>query len=159
MKLLGNPILLRAGIVFFLSAFSFVLGLIFIRALKKSISDERDFTAAAKPSLETLPLHLYNTVIQQLKQQKHELQVQSKAELERARTNDNFSQAVLSNLSCGVLVFGTNGLVRAANPAAKAILGFVSATGMGADDIFRGAVVSSAEPAIAVPDPRCLRFE
>ena len=151
MKLLGNPILLRAGIVFFLSAFSFVLGLIFIRALKKSISDERDFTAAAKPSLETLPLHLYNTVIQQLKQQKHELQVQSKAELERARTNDNFSQAVLSNLSCGVLVFGTTGLVRAANPAAKAILGFVSATGMGADDIFRGAVVSSAEPAIAAP--------
>ena len=149
MKLLGNPILLRAGIVFFLAAFSFLLGLIFIRALKKNITDERDFTAAAKPSLETLPLHLYNTVIQQLKQQKHELQVQSKAELERARTNDNFSQAVLSNLSCGVLVFGTNGLVRAANPAAKAILGFVSATGMGADDIFRGAVVSSAEPAIA----------
>jgi PAS domain-containing protein len=149
--------LLRAAIVFFLAAFSFLLGLIFIRTLKKSITEERDFSAAAKPSLETLPLHLYNTVIQQLKQQKHELQVQSKAELERARTSDNFSQAVLSNLSCGVLVFGTNGLVRAANPAAKAILGFVSATGMGADDIFRGAVVSTAATVASgdasVPEP------
>ncbi len=81
-------------------------------------------------------------MIQQLKQQKHELQVQSKAEQHRAQISDNFSQAVLSNLSCGVLVFGTNGLVKTANPSAKAILGFASTTGMGAEDIFRGAVVS-----------------
>ena len=46
---------------------------------------------------------------------------------------------MLSNLSCGVLVFGTNGLVKTSNPAAKAILGFASATGMSAEDIFRGA--------------------
>jgi signal transduction histidine kinase len=84
---------------------------------------------------------LYNTVIQQLKQQKHELQVQSQAEQHRARTSENFSQAVLSNLSCGVLVFGPNGLVKTANPSAKSILGFASTTGMGAEDIFRGAVV------------------
>ena len=82
-------------------------------------------------------------MIQQLKQQKHELQVQSEAEQRRLRTTENFSQAVLSNLSCGVLVFGTNGLVKTANPAAKAILGFASTTGMGAEDIFRGALVSS----------------
>jgi nitrogen fixation/metabolism regulation signal transduction histidine kinase len=51
-------------------------------------------------------------VIQQLKQQKHELLVQSQAEQQRARTSENFSHAVLSNLSCGVLVFGANGLVK-----------------------------------------------
>jgi len=96
-----------------------------------------------------LPLHLYNTVIQQLKQQKHELQVQSKAEQHRARTSENFSQSVLSNLSCGVLVFGSNGLVKTANPAAKAILGFASTVGMSADDIFRGAVVESSASASA----------
>ena len=146
MKLIGNPILLRAAFVFFCATLAFLMGLILIRALRKSIAEDRDFSANPTPTLETLPLHLYNTVIQQLKQQKHELQVQSKAEQQRARISDNFSHAVLSNLSCGVLVFGTNGLVKTANPSAKAILGFVTATGMGADDIFRGAVVSPRNP-------------
>lgn len=149
MRILANPVLLRAAIVLFCSTFAFLLGLLFIRSLKKHIAEEADFSTTPSPSLETLPLHLYNTVIQQLKQQKHELQVQSKAEQHRARTTENFSQAVLSNLSCGVLVFGTNGLVKTSNPSAKAILGFASATGMSAEDIFRGAVVSSAGSALA----------
>ena len=140
MRLMANPVFLRAAVVLFCSTSAFLLGLIFIRMLRKKLSEERDFTATPTPSLETLPLHLYNTVIQELKQQKHELQVQSKAEQHKARTSENFSQAVLSNLSCGVLVFGTNGLVKTSNAAAKAILGFASTTGMGAEDIFRGAV-------------------
>ena len=143
MRILGNPIVLRAAVVLVCATFSFLVGMLCIRALRKSIAEEGEFSADPTPSLETLPLHLYNTVIQQLKQQKHELQVQSQAEQHRARTSENFSQAVLSNLSCGVLVFGTNGLVKTANPSAKAILGFASTTGMGAEDIFRGALVSS----------------
>src|SRR5580698_4687427 len=135
--------MLRAAVVLFCATFAFVLGLLCMRALKKSIADEADFSGEGSRSLDTLPLHLYNTVIQQLKQQKHELQVQSKAEQHRARTSENFSHSVLSNLSCGVLVFGANGLVKTANPAAKSILGFASTTGMGAEDIFRGAVMSS----------------
>ncbi len=146
-RILGNPVVLRAAVVLFCATFAFLLGLLFIRMLRKSIDEESDFSAGATPSLETMPLHLYSTVIQQLKQQKHELQVQSKAEQHRARTSENFSQAVLSNLSCGVLVFGTNGLVKTSNPSAKAILGFASSTGMSAEDIFRGAVVRSAKTA------------
>ena len=149
MRLLTNPLLLRAAVVLFCGMSAFLLGLLFMRMLRKNIAEESDFSANAKPSLETLLLHLFDTVIQQLKQQKHELQVQSKAEQHRARTSETFSQAVLSNLSCGVLVFGTNGLVRSSNPAAKAILGFASATGMSADDIFRGALVTSSRPAAA----------
>ena len=144
MRIVANPVLLRAAVVLLCAASAFVIGLLFIRLLRKQISEESHLSADGKPSLETLPLHLYNTVIQQLKQQKHELQVQTQAEQHRARTSENFSQAVLSNLSCGVLVFGTNGLVKTSNPAAKAILGFASTTGMGAD-IFRGAVVRSAK--------------
>jgi nitrogen fixation/metabolism regulation signal transduction histidine kinase len=151
-KILANPVLLRAAVVLFCATFAFLLGLIFMRLLRKSIADESDLSEAA-PSLETLPLHVYNTVIQQLKQQKHELQVQSQAEQHRARTSETFSQAVLSNLPCGVLVFGMNGLVKTSNPAAKEILGFASTTGMGAEDIFRGAVVSNGKPATGVyPD-------
>jgi PAS domain-containing protein len=165
-RIFANPVLLRAVVVFVCSTFAFLLGLIFMRALKKNITEERDFSATASPTLETLPLHLYNTVIQQLKQQKHELQVQSKAEQHRARTSENFSQSVLSNLSCGVLVFGMNGLVKTSNPSAKAILGFASTTGMGADDIFRGAVVRSAISAVSslsadevCDEPVCLAEE
>lgn len=146
MRVLGNPVLLRAMVGLVCATFAFLLGLLLIRAMRRKISAELDISEEA-PSLESLPLHLYNTVIQQLKQQKHELQVQSQAEQQRAKTSETFSQAVVANLSSGVLVFGANGLVKSANPAAKAILGFASATGMGMKDIFRGAVVCSGQRA------------
>jgi len=136
--------LLRAAIVLFCAGFAFFLVLLLMRRMRRRIADECDIPGGKAPSVDSLPLHLYNTVIQQLKQQKHELLVQSQAEQQRARTSENFSHAVLSNLSCGVLVFGANGLVKTANPAAKAILGFASTTGMGAEDIFRAAEVCGA---------------
>jgi nitrogen fixation/metabolism regulation signal transduction histidine kinase len=142
--LLANPLVLPAALVLAAAAGAFVFGIWLIRSLRRNIAAEADLDSAAAPTLETLPLHLYNTVIQQLKQQKHELQVQTLAEQRRARTTENFSQAVLSNLSSGVLVFGVNGLVKQANPAAKEILGFHSPAGMSAADIFRGAAVCSA---------------
>src|SRR5437764_1298861 len=128
------------------------MGIVFIRLLRRNIDEESDLSSEATPSLETLPLYLYNTVIQQLKQQKHELQVQTQAEQRRARTTENFSQAVLSNLSSGVLVFGINGLVKQANPAAKQILGFNSPSGMSAADIFRGAEVCAQDASSVYSD-------
>jgi PAS domain-containing protein len=140
-RLLANPLILRALLLLFATASAFVFAIWVMRRLRQNIAAESDLGSAAAPTLENLPFHLYNTVIQQLKQQKHELQVQTLAEQRRARTTENFSQAVLSNLSSGVLVFGVNGLVRQANPAAKDILGFHSPSGMSAEDIFRGAAV------------------
>jgi PAS domain S-box-containing protein len=141
-KILANPVLLHAAVVLFLSGFAFMIVVVFMRSLRRNLEEESEISSEGTPSLDTLPLHLYNTVIQQLKQQKNELQEQSQTEQRRARTNENFSQAVLSNLSCGVLVFGTNGLVTQSNPAAKQILGFASSTGMGADDLFRGEIAA-----------------
>jgi len=139
-RILTNPVLLHAAVVLFLAGFAFMIVLVFMRLLRKNIEEEAEVSSEGAPSLETLPLHIYNTVIQQLKQQKYELQVQSQSEQRRARTSENFSQAVLSNLSCGVLVFGNNGLVQQSNPAARQILGFASSNGMGADDLFRSEV-------------------
>lgn len=159
MRTLANPVMLRAILVLVCAMSAFLLGLLFIRALRKNIAEESDVSGGGPVSLETLPLHLYNTVIQQLKQQKHELQVQSQTEQHRARTSETFSQAVLSNLSCGVLVFGPNGLVKTSNPAAKAILGFASATGMGPEDIFRGAFVRScrlASSSVLAEESECV---
>ena len=144
-KLMANPLFLRATLVFFAAGCAFIFAVWLMRALRRNIEAEADLDSGAAPRLDALPLHLYNTVIQQLKQQKHELQVQTQAEQRRARTTENFSQAVLSNLSSGVLVFGLNGLVKQANPAAKRILGFHSLSGMNAEDIFRGAEVCSPD--------------
>jgi PAS domain-containing protein len=147
-SVLTNPLVLRAALVLFAAGGAFVFAIWLIRNLRRSIAAESDLDSAATSKLEALPFHLYNTVIQQLKQQKHELQVQTLAEQRRARTTENFSQAVLSNLSSGVLVFGVNGLVKQANPAAKEILGFHSPSGMSAEDIFRSAAVCSSHTAV-----------
>ena len=141
MRLLSNPLLLKAAAGLFFAATAFLIGLIFARHLRKNIAREADLSREARLSADAMPLHIYNTVIQQLKQQHHELQVQSQAEQQRARSSENLSQAVLSNLCCGVLVFGVNGLVRTCNAAAREILGFASVTGMNARDIFRDAGV------------------
>lgn len=141
MKFLANPFVMRGIVVLICAGTAFLMGMMFIRLLRRNIAEERDISSEGTPALENLPLHLYNTVIQQLKQQKHELHVQSRAEQHRARVTESFSQAVLSNLSMGVLVFGPNGLVKTSNPAAKEILGFASTTGMSAEDIFRQATV------------------
>ena len=145
MRVLANPVLLRAAAVLFCALFAFLLGLLSVRMLKKSIAEKGEISETGSPSLETLPLAVYNTVIQQLKQQKHELTVQSQAEQKRARTSESLSQAVLSNLSSGVLFFGANGLVKTSNPAAKAILGFASASGLSPEDVFRGAIVRARQ--------------
>jgi len=139
-------------VLLFCAGFAFLLGIFLVKRLRKRIVTDCDLAEGPTPSLDALPLHVYNTVIQQLKQQKHQLIVQSQADQQKARATENFSQAVLSNLSCGVLVFGANGLVRTANPAAKAILGFASTTGMGAEDIFRQAEIPAA------PSPRSTVF-
>jgi PAS domain S-box-containing protein len=141
---------MRAAIVLVCAAFAFVLALFLMRRMRRRIAEECEIPVGSAPSLEALPLHVYNMVIQQLKQQKHELLVQSQAEQQRARTSENFSHAVLSNLSCGVLVFGANGLVKTANPAAKAILGFASTTGMSPQDIFRAAEVYGTKSSAAI---------
>jgi len=152
LKLLANPLLVRAALVMLAAGGAFVFAIWAIRALRRNIAAEADLDSGPAPKLDALPLHLYNTVIQQLKQQKHELQVQTQVEQRRARTTENFSQAVLSNLSSGVLVFGINGLVKQANPAAKQILGFNSPSGMNAADIFRKAEVCSQDPSAVYSD-------
>jgi PAS domain-containing protein len=107
-----------------------------MRRVRQSLSDSE-----AEPSIagnaSQLPLHTYHAVIQELKQQKHELSTMRDAESRRARSSENISAAVLSNLSSGVIFFGPNGLVRQANQAAKNILGIASPTGMNADELFR----------------------
>lgn len=147
MKVLSNPIVLRMLLLLFASGFSFFMAVLMIRRMRRGLGED----VQAPSSLEQLPMHMYTAVIQQLKQQKHELQAQQQAEHRRARTSENLSAAILTNLSSGVLFFGMNGLVKQANQAAKQILGIASPAGMNAEQIFREASLVSREQGTASP--------
>ena len=136
MKLLTNPIFVKMVIVLAASAFAFFVAALLMRSLRKRFAEEASLPETSA-SPDQLPLHTYHAVIQQLKQQKHELLALQQSEHRRAKTSENISAAVLSNLSCGVLFFNANGLVRQANQAAKTILGIASPSGMDAHAIFR----------------------
>jgi len=139
--------MLRMVVVFLAAGFAFVIGLQLIRRMRRSITEETAFFDAPSAP-QSFPLHTYHAVIQQLKQQKHELQSLQLLERRRAKTSENISAAVLSNLSCGVLFFTANGLVRHANSSAKQILGFASPAGMSAAEMFREAELLSASDGV-----------
>ena len=142
MKVLSNPIVARMAVVLFVTGFAFWLSTLLLRRMRRMLTEE-SFVIDSAPELEQFPMQTYNAVIQQLKQQKHELLSVQQVERRRAKTSESISAAVLSNLSSGVLFLTTNGLVRNANSAAKSILGFASPGGMSIKEIFREARLNS----------------
>lgn len=143
MRVLSNPMVFRMAVVLLVTGFAFWMAILLLRRMRRVLTEE-SFAIDAAPELERFPMHTYNAVIQQLKQQKHELLSVQQVERRRAKTSENISAAVLSNLSSGVLFLTTNGLVRTANAAAKSILGFASPVGMSVAEIFREARVISS---------------
>ena len=145
MKLLTNPLvnpmILRMGLLLFAAIAAFGLGLFLIRRLRKNLVLEPEALNHAPLAAEGLPVHAYHAVIQQLKQQKHELTTQQLSERRKAKASDTLSSTILSNLSCGVLFLNTSGLVRQANSAARKLLGFASPVGLQAGDLFRTATL------------------
>ena len=137
MNTLTDPLALRMGLIFVGIAFSFLIAVLLMRRIRRSLSTEVSFSTEI-PAAEGSPLF---AVIQQLKQQKYELQTDRQAEQRRAKTSENISAAVLSNLSSGVMFLSPDGLVRQANPAARQILGFASPVGVTAAQIFRDAAL------------------
>jgi len=150
MKLLLNPMFVRMMMLGITAASAFVLGAVLIHHFRKDLKTEVESISQSPLTADGLPIHSYHAVIQQLKQQKHELAAQQLAERRKARTSDALSTAVFANLTCGVLFFNTSGILRQANPAARQLLGFASPTGMGLADLFRSAELrceGSAQPA------------
>lgn len=140
---------LRMGMLLFVAASAFLFGLFAIRRLRQTFMAEAESPNNAPLAAEGLPVHAYHAVIQQLKQQKHELAAQQLSERRKAKASDTLSSTILANLSCGVLFLNTSGLVRQANPAARQLLGFASPGGLHADDLFRTATLRPAKAASA----------
>ena len=75
MRLATNPIVLRMALVFVTAGFAFIVGLLLMKRMRRSISEESSFsdTPSSVSVSESFPLHTYHAVIQQLKQQKQEM--------------------------------------------------------------------------------------
>jgi PAS domain-containing protein len=139
--LLTSPMALRMGLLLFTAIAAFGLGLFTIRLLRKNLLAESESLNSSPLAAEGLPVHAYHAVIQQLKQQKHELAAQQLSDRRKAKASDTLSSTILSNLSCGVLFFNTSGLLRQANAAARKLLGFASPVGLDVGDLFRTATL------------------
>ncbi len=137
MNWITNPLVLRMAVVFFAAAFLFGIGVILILHLRKKLAGETEQRRTSVDGPE-FPLAAYHGVIQQLKEKEAELQRIRLQATERATASQNLSEVVLSNLTSGVLVFNATGTVRQANDAARQILGYATAFGMHARDLFRG---------------------
>jgi PAS domain-containing protein len=145
-SLLVNPMVLRMALLLFAALAAFGLGLFLIRRLRKNLVVEPESLNHAPLAAEGLPVHAYHAVIQQLKQQKHELATQQLSDRRKAKASDSLSSTVLSNLSCGVLFFNTAGLVRQANSAARKLMGFASPVGLHVADLFHAATLRQESP-------------
>ncbi len=141
MNLLTNPLIMRMGLLLFAAALAFGLGLFLIRRLRTNLAMESESLDHNPLTAEGLPVHAYHAVIQQLKQQKHELSSQQLAERRKAKASDTLSSTILANLSCGVLFFNSSGLVRQTNAVARDLLGFASPVGLHVGDLFRSATL------------------
>ncbi|HYL91904.1 MAG TPA: hypothetical protein VEW69_01980 [Alphaproteobacteria bacterium] len=129
--------MLRAIIVFCLTAFVFLLGLLAIRGLRKSLVGEKsEPTRVSEDRSTAFAIATYNSVIQQLKDKEKEQQRRYQEERVRTAAAENVREAVIANMAEGAVFCDPQGILRQANPAAKAILGYASPLGFHVRDIF-----------------------
>ena len=96
--MLSNPIVVRMAVVLFVTGFAFWVATLLLRRMRRLLTEE-SFSIDAAPEPEQFPMRTYNAVIQQLKQQKHELLSLQQVGRRRAKTSENISAAVLSKLT------------------------------------------------------------
>lgn len=143
-KLLGNPEFMKIAVTAAMGTFFFILivmvGFLLYRKLRADLHAESMSGSPTRISENNSAFSLaaYEGVIRKLKDQEKELERLRRSERERAFESASTSEAVLTNLSSGVLLFNTAGLVRQANAAARSLLGYASPTGLHARDAFRG---------------------
>jgi signal transduction histidine kinase len=138
-QLLQNPVVVKLGAALFLAMVILIIGIFAARYLRRELVSSTD-AAKGRVQLDNTAFTLaaYEGVIRKMKDQEKELEKLRRSEREQANESASMSEAVLSNLGSGVLLFNTANLVRQANPAARTLMGYASATGLHTRDIFRG---------------------
>lgn len=148
--MLANPAVLASIALFVTAAAAFAIGVFLIRRMRQELMGAPE--KAPRADSAAFAMQAYSGIIQQLKEKEGELQRLRQAAAERASATENVSAAVLNHMASGVVLFNTNGLVQQANPAAKTLLGFGTASGLHARDLFRGATGVRSEAAEPPPE-------
>jgi len=132
-RLLANPMFVRIEAAMLIAMAVVVAGVIAMRILRRRFVEDDTLSDWGAQETE----YPYSTVIQQLKQQKFELQREQQEQQRRAKTSEHVAAAVIANLPCGILFVAPNRLVRQANASAREILGYASPLGMSVEEVFR----------------------
>lgn len=136
-RLLHNPaFLLATSLFFFLGAL--IVGILLIRKMRQQIVTPNFDETRRSAESNAFALAAYDAVIRKMKDQEKELEQLRRNDRERAAETTSISEAVLSNLPSGVVLFNTMSLVKTANLAARELLGFATPFGLHARDVFRG---------------------
>ena len=135
-KLLQNPMLFKLALVTTGLIACLLMAIVVVRKIRKSIQAEAETTRAAQGNA-GFALAAYEGLGKQLREQEKELQRLREQRQEQSAMSAHITDAVLANLSCGVLFFDRMGMVRQANRASKSLLGYASPFSFHFRDLFR----------------------
>ncbi len=138
-KSMHNPVAVKMAFSAAMIVFIFILCISIMRAMRKQITEDRELTPFATENSPGAALGAYQGVIAQLREEQRKLQSRHEEERQQMATARLVQEAVLASLDTGVLFLDRMGIVRQANRAAKALLGYASPFSLHARDIFRGA--------------------
>jgi len=137
-RFLHNPLLLKVALVGIFCIILYLISVALMRRLRQNVTAEMDSMNARPQNSSAVTLAAYEGVIRQLREQGNQLQRAREEAQQQAAANENINEAVLANLSCGVIFFDRSGVVRQANRAAKLLLGYASPFSFHIRELFRG---------------------
>ncbi len=136
-QFLRNPLMIRMALGLVIFVCLFLLGAMLIRKMRQEITFEMSPAGLPQEGSSAFGFAAYNGVIQQLREKEKGLQRLLEAEQQRSTSAEIIHEAVLANLSSGVVFLDRMGGVRQANRAAKSLLGYASPLMFNLRDLFR----------------------
>lgn len=136
-QLLHNPLVIRMALGAAIFFCAFLLAAILMRKVKQEITAETAPPALPQEGSSAFGFAAYNGVIQQLREKEKNLQRLLETEQQRSASAEVIHEAMLANLSSGVIYLDWMGGVRQANRAARSLLGYASPLMFNLRDLFR----------------------
>lgn len=136
-QFLRNPLVIRMGLGLVIFICLFLLGALLIRKMRQEITSEMSPAGLPQEGSSAFGFATYYGVLQQLREKEKGLQRLLEAEQQRSASTEIIHEALLANLSSGVVFLDRMGGVRQANRPAKSLLGYASPLMFNVRDLFR----------------------
>jgi signal transduction histidine kinase len=152
LEALRNPVVQKMVLLAFIGLLALVVVFIVMRLLRRGLTQEATLDSRQRVDQNAaFSVIAYEAMLRRVKEQEKELEQLRRQDRDRASESASMSEAVLSNLGSGVILFSSANLVRQANAAAKALLGYASPFGLHARDLFRGVTALRVPPPQTIP--------